>query len=121
MLKAYSHTMLYVVDLARAVAWYQDILGFRSRFHIPDTYASLQHPQLNCRLDLHPTEAQAADVGFGPLPYFSVENIEHALAELDRLGVKHSAILQEGPSPRFATLWDSEGNALGLEEAVSRE
>ena len=41
---------------------------------------------------------------------------EAALKSLSEKGVKTGAIQQEGMSPRFATFWDSEGNALGLEE-----
>jgi catechol 2,3-dioxygenase-like lactoylglutathione lyase family enzyme len=35
-LEGYSHPMLYVNDLARAVAWYKDVLGFEARFVAPD-------------------------------------------------------------------------------------
>jgi predicted enzyme related to lactoylglutathione lyase len=116
MLKRMSHVMMYVADLDRAVGWYEDKLGFARRFVAPGAYASLQHAEAGCRVDLHPTEATGRDVGFGPMPYFVVSDIEAALGTLKERGVKVGEPKREGESPRFATIWDSEGNALGLQE-----
>lgn len=54
MLKRFSHVMMYVLDLDRAVAWYGEHLGFTPRFVVSGAYASLFHEKLGCRLDLHP-------------------------------------------------------------------
>ena len=108
--------MMYVNDLERAVKFYADKLNFKVRFHHPGGYASLFHEQMNCRLDLHPTEANSKDVGFGPIIYFSTDNIDRDLSLLTSSGVKTGEVKSEGGSSRFATFWDSEGNALGLEE-----
>jgi catechol 2,3-dioxygenase-like lactoylglutathione lyase family enzyme len=116
MLERFSHMMLFVADLDRAVIWYGEKLGFVPNFVVPGAYASLRHEQLGLRLDLHPTETAGKDVGFGPMPYFGVKDIGAALKTLSEKGVKIGPIQQEGMSPRFATFWDSEGNALGLEE-----
>ena len=43
MLDRFSHVMLYVYDLDRAVKWYCDKLGFTERFVAPEAYASLWH------------------------------------------------------------------------------
>lgn len=117
MFDRFSHVMVYVRDLDRAVEWYERTLGFVRNFVAPGAYASLRHDGMGCRLDLHPSEAGGRDVGFGPMPYFLVRRFDEALAELERKGVKTSPPRREGHSPRFATFWDSEGNALGLEEA----
>lgn len=111
--------MLYVNDLARAVEWYKTKLGFKENFVVPNAYASLRHEGMNFRLDLHPTEAASKDVGFGCLNYFVPENFDQAIADLQSKGVKVGTPKREGGSPRFVTFWDSEGNALGLEESRS--
>lgn len=120
MFKRFSHTMLYVNDLSRAVAWYQETLGFLPNFVIPGAYASLRHDGMKMRLDLHPTEAKSKDVGFGAITYFAVDDIDSAIAALKDKGAKVGEPKKEGNSPRFVTFWDSEGNALGLEEEWKR-
>ena len=117
-IERFSHVMLYVQDLDRAVEFYCKSLGFTPNFVAPNFFASLHHEQIGCRLDLHPTETAGKDVGFGPIPYFQVGDIESTLGSLEKLGVKVGPIKQEQNSPRFATFWDSEGNALGLEESA---
>jgi predicted enzyme related to lactoylglutathione lyase len=117
MLKKYSHPMLYVNDLSRAVEWYKKNLGFKENFVVPNAYASLRHDEMNFRLDLHPTEANSKDVGFGAIQYFTAHNFDQAIDALKAKGVKVGTTQREGESPRFVTFWDSEGNALGLEEA----
>ena len=116
MFTAISHTMMFTLDHSRAVKWYVEMLDFKVRFEAPGHYASLSHPTLNYRLDLHPSEASGKDVGHGPMLYFKTADIEATLSELAAKGIKVSAARREGNSPRFATFWDSEGNALGLEE-----
>jgi predicted enzyme related to lactoylglutathione lyase len=115
-LESYSHPMLYVNDLARAVAWYKDVLGFEARFVVPGAYASLYNADLKMRLDLHPTEADSKDVGFGAITYFTTKNVDAAVMALKERGVKVGTPRTEGESTRFVSFWDSEGNTLGLEE-----
>lgn len=119
MFKKYSHPMLYVNDLARAVEWYKTILGFKENFVAPNAYASLRHDEMKFRLDLHPTEANSKDVGFGAINYFIPDNFDKAIEFLKSKGVKVGTPRSEGGSVRFVTFWDSEGNALGLEESRS--
>ena len=116
MLKKYSHPMLYVNDLGRAIEWYKQILGFKENFVVPNAYASLRHEGMNFRLDLHPTEANSKDVGYGAIQYFQADNFDKAIEILKEKDVKVGTPKREGNSPRFVTFWDSEGNALGLEE-----
>lgn len=117
MFKKLSHPMMYVIDLERAVKFYCDKLNFTKRFYHENAFASLYHEGMNCRLDLHPTEANSKDVGFGPIIYFSTDNLDRDLSLLTSSGVKTGEPRTEGGSTRFATFWDSEGNALGLEES----
>jgi predicted enzyme related to lactoylglutathione lyase len=117
MLEGFSHVMLYVAELDRAVTWYQEKLGFQTRFVVPNAFASLDHVAAGFRLDLHPSEAERRDVGFGAIPYFRVSDLDRTVEQLRARGVKVQDPRREGSSPRFATFWDSEGNALGLHEA----
>jgi predicted enzyme related to lactoylglutathione lyase len=117
MFKKLSHPMIYVTDLERAVKFYSEKLHFKVSFHHPGAYASLFNEEMNCRLDLHPTEADSKDVGFGPIIYFSSDNLDRDLALLRSSGVKTGEPKTEGGSHRFVTFWDSEGNALGIEES----
>ena len=110
-----SHVMMYVNDIKRALDFYKGKLGFVANFESPH-YASLRHEAMKCRLDLHPTEAKSKDVGFGPIPYFTAKDFDGAIAKLKKAGVKVGEPKREGDSPRFVTFWDSEGNALGIEE-----
>ena len=77
--------------------------------------ASLGNEKVQARVDLHPSEADGKDVGFGPMPYFLVDDLDATLSGLAGKGVKVGAVNQQGRY-RFATIWDSEGNAIGLEE-----
>ncbi len=118
MFKKYSHPMLFVSDLARAVEWYKSKLGFKENFVIPNNFASLRHDEMNFRLDLHPTEANSKDIGFGAINYFLANDFDKTMTELQSKGVKVGVPRSEG-SARFVTFWDSEGNALGFEESRS--
>ena len=117
MFKKFSHPMLYVNDLGRAVNWYKETLGFKENFVDPNAYASLRHDEMNFRLDLHPTEANSKDVGFGAIQYFVANDFDSTIESLKKKGVKVGTPKKEGNSGRFVTFWDSEGNALGIEES----
>ena len=116
MFDCFSHPMMYVKDLDRAVKFYTETLGFTPNFVVPNAYASLRHEGMGCRIDLHPLEADSREVAFGPVPYFAAKDFDGAIASLIEKGVKVSEARREGDSPRFVTFWDSEGNALGIEE-----
>lgn len=117
MFRKLSHVMLFVADLDRAVGWYRDTLGFEVLFVAPGAYAALRHAASGTKIALHPSEADGRDVGFGPMPCFLVDDIDAVVSDLRGRGVEVQDPRKQGESPRFATFWDSEGNALGLEEA----
>ncbi len=110
------HPMIYVHDLSRAVAFYRDILGFSVRFQHGEFFASLFHKENNLRLDLHPTEANGKDVGFGTIIYFDTKHFNETFEYLKSKNVKVGTPKREGDSGLFVSFWDSEGNTLGLEE-----
>ncbi len=114
MFSGFSHLMLFVNDMDRATGWYQEKLGLKANFISPH-YSSLRMEEIGFRLDLHPTEANSKDVGFGSITYFKVPDIKAAVTKLKEKDIKVSEPKTEGGST-FATFWDSEGNALGLIE-----
>jgi catechol 2,3-dioxygenase-like lactoylglutathione lyase family enzyme len=116
MLHGLSHIMLYVNDFARALDWYTNVLGCRVNFSHAPYYASLRLESAGVNLSLHPTETGGKDVGHGPIPYFSVKDIEAVLKALAAKGVRAGQARSESGSPKFATFWDCEGIALGLQE-----
>lgn len=84
-----NHAVLYVRDVARSVAFYQDVLGFRVRHDIPGRAAFLQAPASTNDHDLGlfqigsgagPSAAGSATVGLYHLAW-EVDT----LAELERL------------------------------------
>ena len=94
-----SHVMMYVKDLDRAVTFYTDVLEFSPSFIIPNTFASLRHERMDCRIDLHPSEADLKDVGFGPIAYFAAKDFDGAMTRLKEKGVKVGEARREGDSP----------------------
>lgn len=123
MFQAWSHVMLYATDIRRAVDFYQRVLNFEELFVAPGAYASLQHPESGTRLDLHQApkgEAGRTCVGHGPVPYFSVVDLDMAIAALHSLGINCDPPRSEG-GPRFSSFRDSEGNILGFEELAPEE
>lgn len=118
MLDRFSHVMLYVHDLDRALKWYCDKLGFTERFVAPGAFASLWHERMDCRLDLHPTGGRA-EIEHGPMPYFATLDLDATIRELEEVGVRFGEIQEEGEENhivRFVDFRDSEGNVLGIEE-----
>lgn len=117
MLTSFSHVMLYVTDMTRAVKWYTDVLGFAVRYLSAPHYASLWHEVLRLRIDLHP-DSPGGNAGRGSMIYFTAANLDQAVAELRGHGVHVSDPRSRANSPRFTEFADSEGNTLGLYEAV---
>ena len=118
MFDRFSHPMMYVNDLDRAVKFYTETLGFTANFVVPNAFASLRHDGMGCRIDLHPAGADSKDVGSGPILYFAAKDFDGAITGLKQRGIKVGEARREGNSPRFVIFWDSEGNVLGIEEAL---
>ena len=115
MFNGFSHVMLWVIDFDRALEWYTETLGCQVLFSAAPHYAALRLEEAGVTLALHPSETDGKDVGHGPMPYFKTDNIEETLKGLEAKGVKVGKVQQEGPT-KFATFWDSEGNALGVQQ-----
>jgi predicted enzyme related to lactoylglutathione lyase len=117
MLTNFSHVMIHVNDMERAVKWYASVLGFVGKYVSAPHYASLWNESLKLRIDLHP-DSQGENVGHGAMLYFAADDLDQAVAELRRRGVHVSDPRSRANSPRFTEFADSEGNAIGLYEKV---
>ena len=116
MFRQFSHVMLYVNDVSRAVAWYCDTLGFAINFNDAPHYASVKHDELKLRLDLHP-DRKGTNVGHGAEIYFLVDQIDAAVAALRAKGLTVPDPRSEGGGAVwFTSFKDSEGNTLGVWE-----
>lgn len=112
----FSHVMLYVRDMERAVRWYQGVLGFTIRFLGAPHYATLWHESMKVRFDLH-GDSHGGNIGRGPIPHFAADDLDAAVAFLRAKGVTVSDPRSVEGSPRFTEFADSEGNVLGIYEA----
>ncbi|HET6250943.1 MAG TPA: VOC family protein [Tepidisphaeraceae bacterium] len=117
MLTAFSHVMVYVTDMPRAIKWYADALGFAVKYAAAPHYASLWNETLKLRIDLHP-DPKGENVGHGSMIYFNADDLDKAVAALRARGVQVSDPRRRASSPRFTEFADSEGNIIGLYEAV---
>lgn len=120
MLKRFSHVMIYTTDFERAMKWYVDALGFKVNYASVPYYASMQHPTLQLRVDLHP-DPKKENVGRGAMLYFAADDLDNTVAELRSRGIHVSDPRSRGDSPRFTEFADSEGNPIGLYEDKARE
>ena len=120
MLKRFSHVMVYVTDLDRAMKWYVDALGFKVNYASVPHYASMHHPALQLRVDLHP-DPKKENVGRGAMLYFAADDLDKTVAELRNRGIQVSDPRSRGDSPRFTEFADSEGNPIGLYEDKAAE
>jgi predicted enzyme related to lactoylglutathione lyase len=109
-----SHIMMWTNDINRAMQFYTQKLGCKVNFEALPHYASLRHEPSGVGLALHPSDG-GKEVGTGPMPYFKVANVDTTLKELAAKGIKVGKAQNEG-GHKFATFWDSEGNALGIQQ-----
>lgn len=115
MISKLSHVMLFAKNHDATVQWYCDKLEFTVDYHAPGEYASMHHKTMG-RLAIHAAEKKLEKSGNAPLPYYSVKDLDAALAWLTARGVECEKPQQVADSPRHTWFWDPEGNCLGLEE-----
>jgi predicted enzyme related to lactoylglutathione lyase len=101
-------------DLARAKAWYSEVLGIAPYFDEP-FYVGFNVGGFELGLD---PDASSGGQGEGSVAvYWGVENAEQALSRLIALGATgHSAVQDVGEGIRVASVLDPFGNVLGIIE-----
>jgi CreA protein len=114
------HCDLRVTDLARALDWYTDVLGFSVLHHVPENgWAELQTPVPQVRVGL--TEVESMPLGGGgAVLTFNVRDVDSARAEIER----RPDVRFDGDTctiagwVRLATLYDPDGNVLMLAQSL---
>lgn len=113
----FNHVMVYTKDVARGLAFYRDLLGFKLIEEYPGGYARLRSPGGKTTLALH-----LVDPGMKMDPkreglrlYFEVRNLEAFCKGLEKKGVK----FRQGPKLmpwgwRHAYLHDPDGHEISL-------
>jgi methylmalonyl-CoA/ethylmalonyl-CoA epimerase len=117
-LEQIGQVALTVKDLARAKAFYRDVLGMTFLFDA-GTMAFFQCGTVRVMIGIAEEEAAVG----GTILYYKVTNITEVCEELTRRGVQFLQPAHEVAKMPDHVLWmaflkDSEGNVLGLMEEV---
>jgi len=108
-------TVIYhVADLARARAWYAELLGVAPYFDEP-YYVGFSIGGFELGLD--PDSSLVAPGAGGCVAYWGVANADEAMAQALSVGAQPRSPVQEvGGGIRVATVADPFGNLIGLIE-----
>ena len=111
MLQGLRTTIYQVADLARAKAWYQDILGVAPYFDQPFYVGfAVGGFELGLQAD-RPAQTPVENV----VAYWGVTDVAAALARLLAAGASaHGPVQDVGQGIQVATVRDPFGNVLGL-------
>lgn len=116
MLKQIHHLVVWVTDMKRAKAFYEDVLGLSVGYE-SDTWTEIRAPESSTYIGLHFTTQTP---GNGTEISFLVDDIEEAATNLKKKGVKFvSEIVQAAPGKRVVHFVDPDGNPLSLYEISS--
>lgn len=103
-----------VADLARATAFYRDVLGFKHLYTVDEIAwceLATECPGVNIGL----SQVEKPLVGAGPVPTFGVADIAAARKRLEAAKVRFDGPTREIEGMvRLATFYDPDGNALML-------
>ncbi|WP_375771043.1 VOC family protein [Archangium gephyra] len=107
-------TIYHVTDLAKAKAWYSQVLGVSPYFDEP-FYVGFNVGGFELGLDPDPAAGKPGPGG--AVTYWGVENADQALERLKKLGIAPASPVRDvGGGIRVATVEDPFGNVFGLIE-----
>ena len=108
-----------VADLDRTVAWYRDVLGFQLIYRVDEIgWCEMTSPVAKVAVGFSQVEKPKTS---GPVPVWSVANIDKARAALEAKDVRF-----DGPTMtiegmvRLATFFDPDGNAWMLSQSLAK-
>jgi catechol 2,3-dioxygenase-like lactoylglutathione lyase family enzyme len=117
----FNHAMIYSRDVARALAFYRDLLGFQvlQEFQVPGTdhvvYARLQSPGSETTIALHALEKGQKLHPGGIRLYFEVRNLDRFCSKLAHRGAKFTKLPEMMPwGWKHAYLDDPDGHEVSL-------
>ena len=116
----FNHAMIYTRQLARAVEFYSDALGFEVIDSYPGAYARLKSAAGTTTIALHVVDSgQAMDPKTeGVRLYFEVEGLDSFCKALEKKGVKFDQMPTDMPwGWRHAYLRDPDGHEISLYRA----
>ena len=108
-------------DLDKAIAWYQEMLGFAQLYRVDDMgWCELRSPVDRVNVGL--SEVEKPEVKGGATLTFGVSDIDAARASLESLEVKFDGDTATFPGMvRLATFYDLDGNKLMLYQDLSEQ
>jgi predicted enzyme related to lactoylglutathione lyase len=112
--KGLRTVIYYAPDLAKAKAWYSDVLGFEPYFDQP-FYVGFNVGGYELGLD--PDASSTPGGNGGAVAYWGVADAEATFRRLIELGAaERSAVQEVGEGIRVATVFDPFGNIFGIIE-----
>jgi catechol 2,3-dioxygenase-like lactoylglutathione lyase family enzyme len=111
-------TWVGVADMARAIAWYKDVLGFDELYRVDEMgWAELRTPVEQVNFGI--SQLEKPSVEGGSTPVFGVSDIHAARAALEAEDVRFDGetLVIEG-MVKLATFFDPDGNKLMLSESL---
>jgi len=110
MLKGLETVVYHVDDLAGAGAWYRKVLGMEPNY---DTEYYIGFTVAGDELGLHPLEGRERPPRGGQIAYWTVDDIDAAIAHFVEHGATPSGPIQD-VGVRIGSVIDPFGNELGL-------
>lgn len=112
---------LEVSDLERSKGWYQEVLGFRFLYEMPEiAWCELETPTKGVNIGLSKVEEVKA--GGGIVPTFSVTDIEFTRARLEAQDVRFDGPTSTMPGQvKLATFFDPDGHPFMLAEILATQ
>jgi catechol 2,3-dioxygenase-like lactoylglutathione lyase family enzyme len=108
-------------DMAKAIDWYRDVLGFELLYRLDDMgWCELQSPVARVNVGL--SQVEKPEVKGGATLTFGVKDIDAARKTLESQHVRFDGETRTIPDMvRLATFYDPDGNTLMLYQSLSKE
>lgn len=110
---------IQVADLDKALAWYNDVLGFPTLYKVDEiAWGEVLTETKGVQIGMG--QAESPKTGAGPVPVFEVKDIDAARAQLEAKDVRFDGDTRTIPDlVRLATFYDPDGNAYMLSQTLA--